>query len=86
MTDNPNTPDKDGDTPIHHAALKGQTEIVIILASLTDNPNGPNSNGETPSSVAYNAKIKKILKSFNTSKKHKARPLIKPSKKRVKKF
>ena len=86
MTDNPNAPNKDGDTPIHFAAQEGHTEIVKILAPLTDNPNAPNNNGETPSSVAYNAKIKKILKSFNTSKKHKARPLIKPSKKRVKKF
>ena len=86
LTGDPNAPDKDGDTPIHFAAQEGHTEIVKILAPLTDNPNAPNNNGETPSSFAYNAEIKRILKSFNTSKKHKARSLMKPSKKRAKKF
>ena len=39
LTDNPNTPDNDKDTPINEAAHKGHTEIIKILAPLTDNPN-----------------------------------------------
>ena len=39
LTDNPNAPDKDGDTAIHLAAENGHTEIVKILASMLDNPN-----------------------------------------------
>ena len=41
LTDNPNAPDNDRDTPIHEAAKNGHTEIVKILAHLTDNPNAP---------------------------------------------
>ena len=49
MTDNPNAPNtKDGDTPIHWAALNGHTEIVKILAPLTDNPNSADNSGITP--------------------------------------
>ena len=48
LTDDPNAPDKNGDTPIHHAANEGYTKIVKILAPLTDNPNAPNKNGSTP--------------------------------------
>ena len=48
MTDNPNSPGKDGETPIYWAARNGYTEIVKILASLTDNPNTPRKDGETP--------------------------------------
>ena len=61
-------------------------EIIKILAPLTDNPNAPDDGGETPSSVAKNAEIRRLLKSFNTSGKHKAGPSTKPSKKRAKKF
>ena len=79
LTDNPNVPDNNGRTPIYKAAWKGHTEIVKILASLTDNPDTPNSNGKTPSSVTKKAEIRRILKSFNTSRKHKAGPPTKPS-------
>ena len=76
MTDNPNTPDKDGDTPIHHAALEGHTEIIKILAPLTDNPNVPNKTGVTPIYIAAHeghTDIVKILAplSGNNSRKRK---------------
>ena len=48
LTDNPNAPNKDGNTPIHYAAYYGHTEIVKILAPLTDNPNAPYKDGATP--------------------------------------
>ena len=48
LTDNPNAPDEDGDTPINWAAYKGHTEMVKILAPLTDNPNAPDEDGDTP--------------------------------------
>ena len=48
LTDNPNAPDKDGETPIYWAARNGHTEVVKILAPLTDNPNVPDNDGETP--------------------------------------
>ena len=52
MTDNPNAPDKYGETPIHLAAQDGHTEVVKFLAPLTDNPNAPDNDGETPISLA----------------------------------
>ena len=73
-----------GKTPIHQAAQFERTEIVKILASLTDNPNAPGKDGITPSSVAKNAEIRKILKSFNPSRKSTAGPFGGPSKKRAK--
>ena len=85
LTDNPNAPDDFGRTPIYYAAKYGYIEIVKILAPLTDNPNAPNEDGKTPSSVTKNSEIRSFLKSFNTSRKHKAESLIKPSKKRAKK-
>ena len=48
LTDNPNTPNEYGRTPIYLAACWGHTEIVQILAPLKDNPNAPDKNGETP--------------------------------------
>ena len=66
LTDNPNAPDIDGDTPIHGTALEGHTEIVKILAPLADNPNVPNKDGITPIYLAKidgHTKIVKILKS-----------------------
>ena len=48
LTDNPNTPNNIGKTPIYWAAYNGHTEIVKILAPLTDNANGPSWNGNTP--------------------------------------
>ena len=64
LTDNPNTPNDYGDTPISWAAYKGYTEIVKILVSLTDNPNAPNKNGTSPIHKAArngNTEIVKIL-------------------------
>ena len=48
LTDNPNAPDKCGNTPIYRSAYYGHTEIVKILAPLTDNPNAPDEDGRTP--------------------------------------
>ena len=48
LTDNPNAPDRSGNTPVHMAAFYGHTEVVEILAPLTDYPNAPNIYGETP--------------------------------------
>ena len=48
LTNNPNAPDKDGETPIHKAARRGNTKIVKILWSLIDNPNAPDKYGKTP--------------------------------------
>ena len=73
LTDSPNIPDEDRWTPIYWAARNGHTEIVKILAPLTDNPNAPDNYGNTPFSIAKNAEIRKILKSFNTSIKRKHR-------------
>ena len=39
LTDNPNAPDNNGQTPIYLAAANGHTDMVKILAPLTDNPN-----------------------------------------------
>ena len=79
MTDNPNSPDGNAETPIFVAAIMGHTEIVKFLAPLTDNPNAPNRDGKTPSSVTRNVEIRTFLESF---KKHKDLP----SKKQAKKF
>ena len=83
LTDNPNKPNENGQTPIHFAAWNGHTEIVKILAPLTDNPNAPNKNGESPSSLTKNAGIRRIL---STCRKRKAGPKSKPSMKQAKKF
>ena len=48
MTDNPNAPNKNGNTPILEATRRGYTEIVKILAPLTKNPNAHNKYGITP--------------------------------------
>ena len=55
-------PDKDGVTPIHWAAHKGQTEIVEILAPLTDNPNAPDKWGYTPIYKAAKYGCKEVVK------------------------
>ena len=48
MTQNPNSPDKFGNTPIHEAAGEGHIEIVELLSSFTNQPNVPNYDGATP--------------------------------------
>ena len=48
LTDNPNTPNENRESPIHYAAWFGQIEIVKILAHLTNNPNAQGRNGDTP--------------------------------------
>ena len=48
LTDNPNSPDEDGETPILLAARYGNREIIKVLAPLTNNPNAPNRDGESP--------------------------------------
>ena len=64
MTDNPNAPNNDGNTPIFEAAREGQSDVIKILAPLTDNPNAANRNGQTPMEVSKNKEISDILKSF----------------------
>ena len=87
MTDNPNAPERYGNTPIHRAACSGHSEIVKILAPLTANPNTPNKIGQTPSSVTKNAEIRRFLESFNASRKRKDGPSqTKPSTNQAKKF
>ena len=62
LTDNPNSPDNDGDTPIYMAARKGHTEIVKILASFTDSPNSPEIHGRTPILEAVQSSYTEIVK------------------------
>ena len=85
LTDNPNAPNNDGYTPIHKAAQKGHSEILKILSSLTQSPNAPYNQGNTLPSIVRNVKICRILKS-NTSRKRKAVPSTKPSRKQTKKL
>ena len=64
LTNNFNSQNEHGQTPICWAAYFGHTKIVKILASFTDNPNPPDINGITPiywaSSKGY-TEIVKIL-------------------------
>ena len=69
LTDNPNTPDKYGVTPIYRAAYLGHTEIVKILAPLTGNPNASDETGQTPIHMAAlngHTEIVKILANCRT--------------------
>ena len=53
LTDNPNTSDIHGLTPIHLAAHQGHAEIINILAPLIEhNLNAPANNGMTPIHIA----------------------------------
>ena len=67
LTENPNAPNNDGDTPIWLAAHNGHTEIVKILAPLTENPNAPDVYGHTPmhwATLKGYTEITKILAPF----------------------
>ena len=90
LTDNPNTPDEDGWTPLHLIAGKGHTEIFKFFAPLTDNPNPPDNNGHTPYQYARGTgrkEIQKLLQTYETSRKRKTGfSSTKPSKKGAKKF
>ena len=48
LSDSPNAPGHNGNTPIYQATLNEHTEVVRILASLTDNPNAACHKGRTP--------------------------------------
>ena len=48
LTDNPNAPLADGNTPIWLAATYGHLDIVKQLAAFTETPNAPNHYGDTP--------------------------------------
>ena len=52
LTENPNKPNKDGDTLIHFAAICDRVDLIKYLVSLVDNPNIPNKNGVTPIQTA----------------------------------
>ena len=67
MTDNPNSPNTAGETPIHNVACNGHAEIIKILAPLTVNPNAPDNIGRTPIKIAKNEDIRRIIESFNLS-------------------
>ena len=62
LAENPNTPDSEGLTPIHWAAIKGYLEIIKTLAPLSDNPNAPDNNGITPINLACNIFGKKATR------------------------
>ena len=70
-TENPNTPDDYGTTPIYLAAKMGHIEIVKILIGCTDNPNAPSRSGQTPIHCAArngHTEIVKALIECNTEK------------------
>jgi len=52
----PNTPDDDGDTPLHLAAGWGLLDHIRILLAAGANPNIPNAEGEIPLACAINDK------------------------------
>ena len=62
LTDNPNAPNKDGETPIFIAVKQEHTEIVKILAPLTDNPNASRKDGKTLIFVAAEKGHTEIVK------------------------
>ena len=64
LSNNHDSPGKNGETPINEAANYGHTEIVKILCPLTDNPNASNNYGLTPMSVAQKDEICRVLESF----------------------
>ena len=69
LTDNPNAPDKDGDTPICKAARSGCTEIIKILAPLSENPNAPDRNEVSPifyATLSGHTEIVKVLAPYST--------------------
>ena len=43
-----NTPNKNGWTPIHSAALCGKVDVIKYLAQFTENPNAQTVQGYTP--------------------------------------
>ena len=65
LTLDPNVPDNYGRTPIHHAVISGNTEIVKFLAPLmVGDPNIPNKGGWTPihsAAIHNHLEIIKIL-------------------------
>ena len=65
LTLDPNVPDNYGRTPIHHAVISGNTEIVRFLAPLlVGDPNIPNKGGWTPihsAAIHNHLEIIKIL-------------------------
>ena len=69
LTDNPNAPDKDGDTPICKAARSGCTEIIKILAPLSENPNAPDRHEVSPifhATLSRHTEIVKVLAPYST--------------------
>ena len=45
-------PDNEGWTPIHAAAIKGNTNIVKVLMKYTETPNAEDDAGRTPLKLA----------------------------------
>ena len=48
MFDNPNLPDKNGWTTMHHAASRGRLEVVKFLTTLVEDSNFPDKEGHSP--------------------------------------
>ena len=64
LSDNPNEPNSDWETPIYAAAKNGHVEVIEVLAPLADNPDEENLDGETPiyaAAVNGHADVIKIL-------------------------
>ena len=71
LTNDPNSSDQNGVTPIHLAALNGFEKILRILAPSTKNPNAPDNDGGTPIQIATEVGhdgIVQILRSFQCDK------------------
>ena len=61
FTDNPNAPDKSGDTPIYIAALAGHFEIVNFLASWADPDDFEFEEEVFPSIGPYQCEICQVI-------------------------
>ena len=71
LTDNPNAPNRYGETPIWLAACRGYIDIVKFLAPLTDNPIAQEfKDGDGSSSIAMNTEIRRFLESFKKPSKN----------------
>ncbi len=64
----PNTPNKDGNTPLHIAAQKGFKGVAQVLLTAGADANLPNNKGQTPAQLTTDAAFQEMLKSKLASK------------------